>query len=89
MSKTLVRPTSKGQVTIPKAIRSKLNVDQETFLKVVIEGQNIVFKPVQFKDDKPPVRVYSDKQIEQFLKDDVLDAETIEFMNKLLGRKKY
>ena len=89
MPKMLVRPTSKGQVTIPKSIRQKLNVNSNTFLKVSIKDRKIVMDPVTFlsSDGNIPVRVYTNEEIDEFLKLDKLSPEDEAFFSKLLGWK--
>lgn len=89
MPRNLVRPTSKGQVTIPKAIRQKLNVNSDTFLSVDVRDGKIVLEPLNIRESSQGLRMYSDADIAQFLKDDVMDPKTAAFMNKLLGTDKY
>jgi len=42
----LVSPTERGQVTIPKDIREKLNITPKTKLRVFVDNDKVVFKPV-------------------------------------------
>lgn len=89
MPKTLVKPTSKGQVTIPKVIRDKLKVNSDTFLDVSLEGRKIIIQPVEMELTDNDLRVYTDKQIVEFLEEDKLTKEEAEFFNRLLKTNKY
>lgn len=87
MSKNLLRPTSKGQVTIPKSFRQKLNLGTDTFLKATLEGQKIIFQPVTVKPAN--IRIYTDQQIKDFMKEDKLTEEDAIFLNRILKTDKY
>ncbi len=92
MPKNLVRPTSKGQVTIPKAIRQKMNVDVNTFLSIAVEKNAIVLRPVSVKtknEDTAGLRVYTDEQIAEFQELDKLSPENAAFLNRVLKTDKY
>ena len=90
MPKTLVRPTSRGQITLPKSVRQQANVDADTFLDVSVKGKDIILRPVQFVEDRDEdLRDYSDAQIKELLEDDKISKENAEFVNKLLGTDKY
>lgn len=90
MPRNLIKPTSKGQVTLPKKIRQKLEVSVNTFLDVYIEGEKIILQPVKFKNDTEyAIREYTDEQISEFLKEDKVSKENARFANKLLGTNKY
>jgi len=69
MSKTIVKPTSRGQVTIPLELRRRLNIDEETLLRIDALGEGVVFTPVKLEKEKP-LREYAQSEIDQFLKDD-------------------
>ena len=88
MPKNLVRPTSKGQVTIPKSIRNKLNIDSETFLDVSVENNKIIFQPLSMKKISENTRIYSDEEIDEFLAEDKLSAEDAVFFKKFLSKKR-
>lgn len=87
ISKNLLRPTSKGQVTIPKSFRQKLNLGTDTFLEVTLEGQKIIFQPVSIKPTN--IRIYTDQEIKEFLKEDELTSENAAFLNRILKTDKY
>lgn len=90
MPKILVRPTNRGQITLPKSVRQEANVDADTFLDVVVKGKDIILRPVQFVEDKDEdLRDYSNAQINKFLKEDRISKQNAEFANKLLDTDKY
>jgi AbrB family looped-hinge helix DNA binding protein len=84
MPKLLIRPTSKGQVTLPVSIRKKLRLNAETFLEVLTEGPKIVLKPVKFENQD--YRFYQDEEIAEFLKEDKISRQDAKFFQKVLGR---
>ncbi len=45
-----VKPTVRGQITIPKDVRNKLGITQNTKLKIYIENNKIVVEPVSYLD---------------------------------------
>lgn len=47
----IITITSKGQISIPKEIRQKLNLKDGAKLKVVVDGEEIILKPVTFADE--------------------------------------
>lgn len=87
MSITHVRPSNKGQITLPVTIRRKLNVGPNTILDVSIEnGDRIVLKPIHLDALDDNLRIYSSEEIDQFLEDDKLSPEDAAFFDKLLKR---
>ncbi len=45
-----VKPTVRGQITIPKDVRNKLGITPNTKLKVYVENNKIVAEPVSHID---------------------------------------
>lgn len=45
-----ISPTVRGQVTIPKSVREKLGIDQNTRLKIYVEKNKIAMEPVSMLD---------------------------------------
>ncbi len=86
MPKTQVRPTSKGQVTLPISIRRKLNVGPETLLDVSIEDEKIVLRPINLDELDKNLRIYSSEEIDEFLKADQLSPENAAFFKNLLKK---
>ena len=83
MNKVLVKLTSKGQVTIPSAIRKKIGIDETTFLSVYLDNNQVIFKPVEI-DQKSELREYSDQEIREFLENDQVDPQDLSFFQDLL-----
>ncbi|OIQ07934.1 SpoVT / AbrB like domain protein [Moorella thermoacetica] len=46
MEEQFIKPTERGQVTIPKEIREKLQINQNTRLRVYVDGNKVVLEPV-------------------------------------------
>ncbi|AOQ23293.1 hypothetical protein MTAT_18250 [Moorella thermoacetica] len=46
MEEQFIKPTERGQVTIPKEMREKLQINQNTRLRVYIDGNKVVLEPV-------------------------------------------
>ncbi len=44
MAKKLLRPTERGQITIPKEAREKLRITPESRFKVSVSGNKIVYE---------------------------------------------
>ena len=46
MEEQFIKPTERGQVTIPKEMREKLQINQNTRLRVYVDGNKVVLEPV-------------------------------------------
>lgn len=86
MSRTHLRPTSKGQVTLPIAMRKQLNVGPDTLLDASIERGTIVLRPLQLKEISDNSRIYSSEEIEEFLVADQISPENAAFFKNLLKK---
>ena len=64
---TKSRVTIKGQVTIPKKIREKLNIQSSDFVLFVRKGNEVVIKPARTLLDLRGV-IKTDKKIEDWEK---------------------
>lgn len=82
MLKTFVRPTIKGQITIPVKMRKELGVEETTILAVVLDGGKIILNPVRINEETP--RLYSNNEIDNFLKSDQISSTDSRFFKKLL-----
>ncbi len=60
----------KGMVTLPKKWREELGISTGDMVKAKKEGRRVVIEPQQ--DNAAPYRVYSDFEIDEFLKEDEL-----------------
>lgn len=48
---TITQPNAKGQVVIPKKMRTKLNINSNTHLQISIQGNSITITPVKVVAD--------------------------------------
>lgn len=78
----IVRPLAKGQVTIPIAFRQALGIDVDTLLDISLVDDHLEIVPLQ--PDLAQVRRYADEEIDAFLEEDKLDAETVRRVRDLL-----
>lgn len=79
----IVKPQSKGMVTIPVEFREKLGIDSNSLLEVKMIDNGVTFIKINYKSQQE-VEIYSDKQIKRWLKNDKLDAKTVKRLEKLL-----
>ncbi|WP_258360222.1 AbrB/MazE/SpoVT family DNA-binding domain-containing protein [Moorella sulfitireducens] len=50
MEEQFVKPTERGQVTIPKEMREKLQITRDTRLRIYVDGNKVVLEPVSSLD---------------------------------------
>jgi len=81
----LVKPYSKGQVTIPIEFREKLRIDSNTILRMELKGSRIEITPLRVTDEDQLLREYDSSQIEAFLEEDKIDPETARKVRELLA----
>ena len=84
----LVRLQAKGQLTLPAQFRRRLNVDEDTILRITLRGDGITITPLRPKQADPPLREFSQADITRFLREDRLDRATAAKVQRLLGRTK-
>ena len=85
----LVRPLSRGQITIPVEFRKKLGIDTNTILSLALRGNKIEITPAIVREvDEEELREYTDEEISQFLRDDKIDQETARTVKRLLTEGK-
>ncbi|BCV20629.1 AbrB/MazE/SpoVT family DNA-binding domain-containing protein [Moorella sp. Hama-1] len=46
MEEQFIKPTERGQVTIPKEMREKLQINSNTRLRIYVDGNKVVLEPV-------------------------------------------
>lgn len=80
----LVKPYAKGQVTIPADFREELGIDENTILQMELKGSRIEITPLRVIDEERLIRQYNRSEINSFLEDDKIDAETAIMIRKLL-----
>lgn len=81
MEKTFVKPTIKGQITIPYKMRQKLGINENTLIQIVLEKDSFVSIPVKVetRDD-----LYSQAEIDDFLANDEISEKDASFYKELL-----
>jgi len=80
----LVRPRTKGQITIPADVRQQLNIDEDTILQLRVKGSTIEITPLRVVDENRLMREYSAADIEAFLREDKIDKKTATKLRRLL-----
>lgn len=60
----------KGMVTLPKKWRDELGISSGDIVRAKKEGNRVVIEPQKTK--LAPYRVYSDNEIDEFIKDDMI-----------------
>jgi bifunctional DNA-binding transcriptional regulator/antitoxin component of YhaV-PrlF toxin-antitoxin module len=83
----IVRPLSKGQITLPIEFRRRLKIDSETILSLTLKENKIEIVPLRPVPREQTLREYRDDEIEYFLKEDQLDPNTAAKVRRLLGKK--
>jgi len=82
----IVKPLAKGQITIPVEFRQRLNIGADTFLQLTLREGKIEITPLRLMPaEEAPLREYTDEEIQRFLEEDRLDAETLAKVRRLLG----
>lgn len=74
----------KGMITIPKKWREELRIDEGAVVKAKKEGNKVVIEVQQ--TPVVPYRVYSDAEINKFLKEDRLPRQFAKKVKKHLSR---
>lgn len=85
----LVKPLSRGQITIPIEFRKKLGINSNTILSISLKGNKIEIIPTKVREiDDEDLREYTDEEISQFLQDDKIDEKTARTVKRLLNEGK-
>ncbi|MBC8386504.1 MAG: AbrB/MazE/SpoVT family DNA-binding domain-containing protein [Actinobacteria bacterium] len=85
----IVKPLSRGQITIPIEFRKKLGIGTNTILNLVLKENKIEITPAMVREfNEEELREYTEKEISQFLKDDKIDKDTARTVKKLLTERK-
>ncbi len=83
----LVRLQAKGQITLPAEFRRRLNVTNDAILRVTLEEGGLAITPLRSEPADPPLREYSQPDIDRFLREDRLDRATAAKVRRLLRHK--
>lgn len=82
----IVKPLSKGQITIPVEFRRRLNISADTFLQLTLQEGKIEILPLRLVPEREALlREYTDEEIQRFLEEDRLAPETVAKVRQLLG----
>ena len=82
----IVKPLSKGQITIPVEFRRRLNISADTFLQLTLQEGKIEILPLRLvPKGEALLREYTDEEIQRFLEEDRLAPETVAKVRQLLG----
>ena len=81
----LVKPRTRGQITIPAEFREQLGIDENTVLQMRLQGGKIEITPLRVVDDDRLLRDYDPADIQAFLEEDKLDRKIAEKARKLLS----
>ncbi|MDD5622539.1 MAG: AbrB/MazE/SpoVT family DNA-binding domain-containing protein [Actinomycetota bacterium] len=85
----IVKPLSRGQITIPIEFRRKLGIGSNTILNLSLRGNKIEITPAVVREfNEEELREYTDKEISQFLRDDKIDKDTAKTVKRLLSERK-
>lgn len=82
----LVKPLSKGQITLPIEFRRRLKIDENTILRLSLKGSKIEVLPLRPLPREEDLRQYETDDIQAFLQEDRLDPETAEKVRRLLRK---
>lgn len=72
----------KGMVTIPKKWREALGITTGDIVRAKKEGNRVV---IEGQSNRVPYRIYSDTEIEEFLKEDKLPRALVKKLKKKFG----
>lgn len=75
-----LRILGKGMVTLPKKWREELGIESGDIVKAKKEGDRVVIEAQKLT--RVPYRVYSDNDIEEFLKEDKLPVSLVRKLKK-------
>jgi len=79
----VVQLPSRGQITLPTDFRRKLGLAEGDLLRMTLIGEKIEIQPVRTADAR--LRQYTEAEVQQFLEDDKIDAETAAAVRRLLA----
>lgn len=81
----IVRPQTKGMITIPIEFREKLAIDENSLLEASMTDNGVLFTKINYEKEKKKPEIYSEKQIKRWLKEDALDEKTAKKLKSLLS----
>lgn len=75
----------KGMVTLPKKWRQEMGIETGEVVKAAKEGNTIVIQ-VKSPLQQVPYRIYTDAEIDEFLKDDAISGDLARKVDAHLAR---
>ncbi len=78
----VVQLPSRGQITLPTEFRRKLGLAEGDLMRMSLVGEKIEIQPLRTADAR--LRQYTETEIQQFLEDDKIDADTGAAVRRLL-----
>ncbi|MBI2326979.1 AbrB/MazE/SpoVT family DNA-binding domain-containing protein [Candidatus Curtissbacteria bacterium] len=84
VQETWLKVLGKGMVTLPKKWRQDLGMIMGDVVKAKKEGSKITIEPQ--KSSSVPYRIYSDAEIDQFIKEDKLEKRLAKKIKNDLSR---
>lgn len=81
IQKEWLKILGKGMVTLPKKWREEMGLEEGDVVKAKKEGNRVV---IETHEEKVPYRVFSDKEIEEWLKEDKLPESLAKKVDKKL-----
>jgi len=75
----------KGMVTLPKKWREELGIEEGDIVKAKKEGNRVIIETQQ--QTLAPYRVYNDREIDEFLIDDILEDSFIKTVRNDIASK--
>lgn len=75
---------TKGMITIPKVWRQTLGLKEGDLVRARRIADQLIIEPIE---KKAPYRIYTQKELQQFLKDDRLTQKLSKKIEKKLKRK--
>ncbi len=80
-----LRVLTKGMITIPKAWRDEFGIQEGKLVLAKKKANEIVIQPIQ---KSLPYRVYSQEELDCFVKDDRLTPQLAKKVSRLLSKTK-
>ena len=83
----IVKPLSRGRITIPVEFRQKLKIGEDTILDLTLMDNKIYITPLALIDkSEKDIRNYTNNEIAEFLLEDKIDQKTEKILKKLLSQ---
>ena len=80
----VVRTQAKGMVTIPVEFREKLGISEDSLLQAELTSKGVLFVKLEYPNTE--TAFYTDKEVEEWIADDRLDAKSIKKLEQLLKK---